>query len=140
MDNAVRSPMAEAFLRAHGDDSYEAFSAGIVPAASLDPLTVAVMKERGLEMSAQRPRSWQAFRGGLRLDYLITLCRRAEQHCPVFPGMGTHLSWPFEDPAVFRGSKDERLAKYREVRDAIETFIRYWVSTGPPGRVSGASQ
>ena len=133
MYNSTRSQMAEAFLRAYGDDSCEAFSAGILPAASLDPLAVAVMQERGLEMSVLRPKGWQEFRSR-RFDYLITLCRRAERHCPTFPGMGTHLSWPFEDPVKLEGSADERMARYREVRDEIERFICGWLQTTAHGR------
>jgi arsenate reductase len=128
MDNAARSQMAEALLRASDDRSCEAFSAGIVPAASLDPLAVAVMKERGLEMNAQRPKTWQEFRDK-RIDCLVTLCRRAERHCPALPGLGTRLSWPFEDPARFTGSVEERMAAYRVVRDGIERFIVGWLQT-----------
>lgn len=43
------------------------------------------------------------------------------------------MSWPFEDPALFEGTRDERLAKYREVRDGIEHFIRDWLDDAAVG-------
>ena len=58
--------------------------------------------------------------------------RRAEAECPTFPGMGIREFWPFEDPAAFEGTEEERLAKFREVRDAIETRIREWIAEHAP--------
>jgi len=136
VDNAARSQMAEAFLRAHASDSHEAFSAGLRPASQLDPLAVAVMQERGLDLSGHRAKRWQELRDGRRFDYLITVCRRAERQCPTFAGMGKHLAWPFEDPAAFKGSAEERLARYRQLRDAIEAFVRVWLRSSQTGTQS----
>lgn len=126
--NTARSQMAEAFLRAHGGRRFEACSAGLAP-GERDPLVTAVMRERGISLAGQRPKSLREYRGRQRFDYLITVCGSAERRCPPFAGMGTRLTWPFEDPAACEGSKEERLAKYREVRDAIERFIVAWLRT-----------
>jgi arsenate reductase len=67
------------------------------------------------------------FLGKVHFGYLITVCDRAERGCPVFPGVGTRLSWSFEDPAAFQGTVEQRLAKFREVRDALELSIREWL-------------
>ena len=53
---------------------------------------------------------------GLRCEYTATL-----------PGMGTRLEWPFEDPAALRGTEEERLARFREVRDVIEARVHEWL-------------
>jgi arsenate reductase len=47
--NTARSQMAEAFLRAFTGDEFEVYSAGLEP-REIDPLTVAVMRERGFDL------------------------------------------------------------------------------------------
>lgn len=121
--NSARSQMAEGFLRALAGDAFEAFSAGSVP-RDVDPLAVAVMSERGIDIGDQRPRGLQEFMGKAQFDYLITVCDRAEKDCPMFPGKGTREYWPLEDPAKVEGSRKERVARFREARDYIETRVR----------------
>jgi arsenate reductase len=63
--------------------------------------------------------------GKVLFQYLITVCDAAEKNCPTtWPGVNHRLHWSFEDPAVFRGSKEEQLKKIREVRDQIELRIK----------------
>jgi arsenate reductase len=124
--NTARSQMAEAFLRSYGGDRYEACSAGLEP-LEINPLTIAVMEERGFDLSGQYAKGLKEFLGKVHFGYLITVCDRAERECPTFPGMGIREFWPFEDPAAFEGTEDERLAKFREVRDAIEGRVREWI-------------
>ena len=124
--NSARSQMAEAFLRELAPDRFEAFSAGLEP-TSIDPLAVEVMAERGVAIGAARAKGLDEFLGKVHFGYLITVCERAKQGCPTFPGMGTRLHWPFDDPAEVGGSGEERVAAYREVRDRIEARIREWL-------------
>lgn len=84
MGNTARSQMAEAFLRAHGGSRFAACSAGLKP-QEIDPPTFSVMQERGLEMRGHHAKSLSEFRGRLRIDFLITVCNRAERGCPAFP-------------------------------------------------------
>jgi arsenate reductase len=121
--NSARSQMAEAFLRALAGDAFEAFSAGSVPRA-VDPLAVAVMAERGIEIADQRPKGLQEFMGKAQFDYLITVCNSAEKECPMFPGKGTREYWPIDDPARAETTAEERLDTFREARDYIETRVR----------------
>jgi len=58
---------------------------------------------------------------------VITVCANAETRCPVFPGMGVRLHWPFDDPAAVVGSDAEKLAAFRRVRDQIEARILAWL-------------
>jgi arsenate reductase (thioredoxin) len=60
------------------------------------------------------------------------VCGRAEKECPTFPGMCIREFWPFEDPAAFEGTEEERLEKFREVRDAIEARIKVWIEDHAP--------
>jgi len=124
--NTARSQMAEAFLRAYAADHFEAYSAGLEP-QEINPLTIRVMAERGLDMAGQRSKGLDEFLGKVHFAYLITVCQRAQEKCPIFPGISQRLSWPFEDPAQAAGIEEERLEAFRRVRDAIDERIRQWL-------------
>jgi arsenate reductase len=127
--NSARSQMAEAFLRKYGSDSYEAFSAGLEPKA-LNPLTIRVMQEIGMDISDQRSKGVDEYLGKVLFQFLITVCDDAEKNCPtVWPGINRRIHWSFEDPAAFEGTDDEKIAKFREIRDQIERKIRVWLSS-----------
>ena len=127
--NSARSQMAEAFLRRYGSDQFEAYSAGLEP-KGINPLTVQVMQEIGIDLSNQRSKGVQEFLGKVFIHELITVCDKAEKNCPTaWPGIIKKMHWSFEDPAAFEGSKEEKLAKFREIRDQIEKKVRDWVNT-----------
>ena len=126
--NSARSQMAEAFLRKYGSERYEAHSAGLDPKA-LNPFTVQVMNEAGIDISAQKSKGVNTYLGKMLFQYLITVCDDAEKNCPTtWPGISHKLHWSFEDPAKFEGTPQEKLAKFREVRDLIETRIKTWLT------------
>jgi len=124
--NSARSQMAEAFLRQYGGDRFDVFSAGLEPSV-LNPLTVQVMEEIGVDMSSHYSKSLIQYLGKEHFSYLITVCDRAEAKCPVFPGMGLRLHWGFEDPAAFQGEAAEKLEKFRQVREQIRTAVQNWL-------------
>jgi arsenate reductase len=125
--NSARSQMAEAFLRKHGGDQYDAYSAGTEP-KGMNPYTERVMEEVGVSLSGQYSKHLEEYIGKIHFAYVITLCDEAEKSCPaIFPGMGQRLYWPFEDPAAIVRSDEEKLAKFREVRDRIERQIKKWL-------------
>ena len=127
--NSARSQMAEAFLRGHAGDRFEVHSAGLDP-QGINPLTVRVMEERGYDLSLHESKGVQDYLGKVLFQYLITVCAEADWNCPsVWPGVSRRLNWPFDDPAAaFEGSEEERLAKFREVRDQIERKVKEWVA------------
>jgi arsenate reductase len=127
--NSARSQMAEAFLRTYAGNRYEAYSAGVEP-KEIHPLTRKVMDEVGIDIGGQRSKALKEYMGHVAFGYLITVCNEAEDKCPrIFPGMGQRLHWDFEDPAKFTGSEDEKLAKFREVRDAVRKRVEDWVNS-----------
>ncbi len=129
--NSARSQMAEAFLRIQAGDRFEAFSAGVEP-KGINALTVRVMEEAGIDISSQRSEGVKEYLGRGLFQYLITLCDDAEKNCPtIWPGVNRRLHWAFDDPAAATGTEEERLAKFREVRDAIEQMIQEWLATTP---------
>jgi len=131
--NSARSQIAEAFLRKYGGDEFEAYSAGLEP-RGIAPSTERVMKEIGISLSHQRSKHLKEYMGKVHLGYLITLCDEAEASCPTtFPGIGERLRWSFEDPAAFTGQEDEKLVKFREVRDQIERRIKAWLEEKKAG-------
>jgi arsenate reductase len=126
--NSARSQMAEAFLRKYGGEVFEPHSAGLEP-KGLNPLTVKVMQEAGIDISGHKSKSVDAYLGMLEFQDLITVCDDADKNCPAYwPGVQRRMHWSFEDPAKVEGTEEEKLARFREVRDRIETKVREWVA------------
>ena len=126
--NSARSQMAEAFVRKYADDRFEAHSAGLEP-KGLNPLTVKVMEEVGIDLSGQTSKSVEVYLGKTLFQYLVTVCDDADKNCPtVWPGVSTRLHWSFQDPAAVEGTEAEKLAKFREVRDLIDQKIQNWLA------------
>ncbi len=127
--NTARSQMAEAFLRMYGGERFDAFSAGLQP-KPINPLTLQVMQEAGVDISGQSSKSLGEYLGKAHFHYLITLCQDAEENCPtIWPGVNRRLHWAFDDPSAVTGTDEEKLAKFREVRDGIEQMIQEWLAT-----------
>jgi arsenate reductase (thioredoxin) len=124
--NSCRSQMAEAWLRSLGGEDFEVYSAGLEP-HGVNPYTITVMEEAGIDMSTHRSKHLDEYIGKTDFDYLITVCGNADERCPFFPGMGTRLYWPFEDPAAHVGPNSEKLAAFRDVRDQIKAKIQSWL-------------
>ncbi len=126
--NSARSQMAEAFLRKYGEEFFEALSAGLEP-TEINPLTLRVMEEVGVDLQAegQRCKGLDEYFLKVHVGYLLTVCANAEAKCPIFPGVGLREYWGFSDPAAFEGTLEERLARFRKVRDQIETRVRAFI-------------
>ncbi len=130
--NSARSQMAEAFINRLGAPALAAESAGL-EAGRLNPLVVAAMREKGIDISANRTKGVDAMlASGRQFDYAITVCDEASaERCPVFPAATRRLHWSFPDPSLLGGTPEERLARTREIRDAIEAKCRAWMATLP---------
>lgn len=124
--NSARSVMAEALLRQHGGDAFDVYSAGTEP-KSINPLTLRVLAEAGLDASWARSKSVDEFLGQ-SFDYVITVCDHARQSCPVFPGVHESLHWGYEDPAAAEGTEEERLAVFRKVFIQLGERIRQFAT------------
>ena len=124
--NSARSQMAEALLRALGGDDFESFSAGTTP-AGLNPLTIEVMQEVGIDVSGQRSKNLEEYIDQ-RFDYIITVCDRARDACPTFPGDSEKIHWSFEDPAASEGDERARLQAFRRIRNEITERLRSWIA------------
>jgi arsenate reductase (thioredoxin) len=112
--NAGRSQMAMGFLTQLAGDGAVAWSGGSEPGESINPAAVAVMAERGIDISKEYPKPWtdeivQA------ADVVITMgCGDA---CPIFPGR-RYEEWVLDDPA------GQTVESVRPIRDEIERRVR----------------
>jgi arsenate reductase (thioredoxin) len=120
--NSARSQMAEGLLRHDAGDRFDVESAGTTP-SQVRPEAIAVMRELGIDISRHRSKHLDEFTGQ-RFDYVVTVCDRAAEACPVYPGAAHRLHHNFEDPAACDGPEEERLAVFRRVRDELRSYLR----------------
>ncbi len=134
--NSARSQIAEAVLRRLGGSDFEVFSAGTEP-RGINPYTLRVLDDAGIDWSAGRSKSVDEFTGQ-SFDYVITVCDRARQSCPVFPGSYNSLHWGLEDPAEVEGTDAERLGAfqrtYLELNQRIRPFVEVALRAAGRGR------
>lgn len=116
--NSCRSQMAEGFLKSFNNE-IEVYSAGTNPEKRINPLTVKVMSEVGINISLNKPKNVNLFVEKV-FDYVITVCDNAKESCPIFLGkIGETIHIGFDDPAEAKGSDEEILFEYRRIRDLI---------------------
>jgi arsenate reductase (thioredoxin) len=120
--NSARSQMAEGLLRHDAGDRFTVESAGTQP-STVRSEAIAAMKELGIDISGHSSKSVDKF-AGQKFDYVLTVCDKAKESCPIFPGQSIRLHRNFEDPAAMEGSVEERLAVFRRVRDQIREYLR----------------
>ncbi len=128
--NSCRSQMAEGLLKSVAGKHFEVFSAGMDPKGEIHPMAVQVMKEIGIDISGQNPKSLREFLGRQALSHMFVVCDKARQTCPrIWPGLiekNRHY-WPFDDPAEATGSDEEKIAVFRRVRDEIKEKLAEWL-------------
>ena len=127
--NSARSQMAEGVLKSL-DSTLDVQSAGITPAARVNPHAIQAMKEIGIDISGEHPKPVQQF-VKQSFDYVITVCDDADKNCPVFSGkVGTRAHIGFPDPAEAKGTEERIMKVFRDVRDDIRTkFTAYYHET-----------
>jgi arsenate reductase (thioredoxin) len=119
--NSARSQMAEGILRNMYGDKFEVYSAGTEP-SRVHPYAIRTMEEIGIDIKEHTSKNLERFTD-MDFDYVVTVCDRANEACPVFPGGKKHLHKGFTDPSKFRGKDDEIMAGFRAVRDEIKCWI-----------------
>jgi arsenate reductase (thioredoxin) len=125
--NSARSQMAEAFLNHFCGEWFEARSAGLEP-GTLNQIAVEAMSELGIDISRKKTKAIaDVMDSSASFAYVITVCdETSAERCPIFPDVTTRLHWSFPDPSSFQGTPQEKLARTREVRDAIKTKVQAW--------------
>jgi len=126
--NSARSQMGEEYLRMYGGELFEVESAGLEP-GRINPFVAEVLKEEGIDISGKKTKSaYDLYKAGRSYDYVITVCsKEAHEKCPVYPGTKERLHWPFRDPSSLEGTREEKLALTREIRDEIKETVKKFV-------------
>src|SRR5215469_12095503 len=120
VENAGRSQMAEGFFRRYSPEGYEPLSAGIIPASSINPIAIEVMREVGIDISKQRSKiltEEMIRKSTLRVNMGCV----EKESCPTL-FIHDATDWKIEDP------KGKPIEKVREIRDVIESRVRELVS------------
>jgi len=115
VENAGRSQMAEAFAKKFGADRFIASSAGNKPAEKINPIVVEAMREKGIDISGNKPKlitSQMAYDA----DLIVTMGCNDQGICPG-PFFKPTMDWELEDP------KGKSIEKVREIRDQIESQV-----------------
>ena len=115
--------MAEGLLRHLGGPDVAAFSAGTEP-GRVRPEAVKAMRARGIDISSQYSKSVQEF-AGQSFDYVITVCDRAKESCPLFPGHPEQIHWSFDDPSAVEGTAADRQAAFEQVARGLTNRINF---------------
>ncbi len=111
--NSARSQMAEALFNTLGKGRIRAESAGSQPAPRVNPLVIDTLREGGFAWQGNQPRGIDGLEHE-RWDFVITVCDKARESCPVFPGQPMLAHWGMPDPAEVVGDEAARRAAFRE--------------------------
>lgn len=129
--NSARSQMAEGLLRNMAGDRFDVFSAG-TERTYVQPLAIDAMREVGIDITSQTSKTLDEFEGQT-FDYVITVCDRANESCPILPGTTERIHWSFEDPTAATGTDEQRLRAFRTVRDALQQRLRIFLTLAAKG-------
>ncbi len=125
--NSCRSHLAEGILRAAAGDLVEVHSAGSQPAGYVHPKAIAVLAEIGIDISDHSSKHMNDFLD-TKVHTVITVCGRADEACPIFPGQVNRYHWGFDDPAHATGTEEEIYAEFRRVRDEIKRVFEAYAA------------
>ena len=123
--NSARSQIAEALLGQIGGPDFEVHSAGTHP-RGVNRSATEVLAEIGIDWSHAQSKSIDAF-VDQQFDYVITVCDRARETCPIFPGAENTLHWGLDDPADVDGTDDEKRAAFERTRQELSLRLRRFV-------------
>ena len=123
--NSCRSQIAEGYLRYYAGEKAVIYSAGI-ETHGVNPMAVATMKADGIDISGQTSNNVNEYKD-LAVDYVITVCDNANEHCPIFPAAAKKFHHNFPDPAKATGSAEDIARQFANVRDQIKAYAQQFV-------------
>ena len=126
--NSARSQMAEAIMDTKYDEFFEAESAGL-KSKPINPLAIYAMNDYGIDIGDKTTNKvFDYYKEGRLYSYVITVCDlETDRECPVFPGIRSRLNWPFPDPELFEGTKEQKQEQVIALRNEIEKTIDQFV-------------
>jgi len=126
--NSARSQMAEGLLRSLSKGHLEVYSAGSHP-TSIHPDAIRIMDLMDIDIRGQKPTHFRELEDQ-SFDVVITVCDKAREICPTFPGKATQLHWGFADPSAIE-DKEQRLQAFEQTARKLKSRIGYFLSTLP---------
>ena len=123
--NSARSQIAEALLGRYGGADFEVHSAGTV-ATRVNPFALQVLAEQGIDWSGAKSKTIDQFLDR-QFDYVVTVCDRARESCPVFPGSSNTLHWGLDDPSEVEGTDERKLQAFRRTAQEVSVRLRPFI-------------
>lgn len=125
--NSARSQMAEGITRSKGGDRVQVFSAGTEP-SQVHPLAISAMEKLNVDIRDHHSKSVTQFVKE-KFDYVITVCDRAKESCPIFPGAPEQIHWSFPDPSEVKGTEAERTKAFYDTAIQLSQRINFLLMT-----------
>jgi arsenate reductase (thioredoxin) len=125
--NSCRSQMAQVIMNRLGQGRFEAFSAGSKPAGYVHPLALKTLVDSHLPTEGLRSKSWEEYQGQ-SFDFVITVCDRAKESCPIWSGQPITAHWGFEDPAEAAGTDEQKERVFRRIFAEIQARIALFLA------------
>ena len=123
--NSCRSQMAEGYLQHFAGDKAKVYSAGI-EVHGVNPRAISVMREDGIDISQHTSNHVDEYLD-VPFDFVLTVCDKASESCPVFPSTAKREHFNFPDPSKALGSEEEIMERFREVRLLIKDYCREFI-------------
>jgi arsenate reductase len=133
--NSARSILAESIINKLGKGTFRGFSAGSHPKGEVHPIAIALLRQLNFPTEGLRSKGWDEFAasGGLRLDFVFTVCDNAAgEVCPFWPGQPMTAHWGIPDPAAVEGTETEKNLAFREAFRSMERRIKLFLSLPIP--------
>ncbi|MBU3568542.1 arsenate reductase ArsC [Polynucleobacter alcilacus] len=124
--NSARSIIGEALASTHPSGKLKGFSAGSTPGTSINPYTMEIAKELGVDTHLLRSKSWDVFAepDAPKMDFIITVCDNAAgEQCPFWPGQPVTAHWGFPDPSQVQGTDLEKKTAFVSVLNGLKERI-----------------
>jgi protein-tyrosine-phosphatase len=129
--NSARSIMAEALLNFWGKGLFQAYSAGSHPTSDVHPSAIQTLERNNVPTAGLRSKSWDEFAkpDAPPLHFVFTVCdRAAAEVCPVWPGQPMTAHWGIEDPALVRGTDEEKWRAFNRAFRELDARIKIFTS------------
>lgn len=127
--NSARSQIAEGWMRHLSNGRITIRSAGVHP-DTLNPLAIRVMAEIGIDIGHQYAKSLDTIHD-LTPDIVVTVCDRAREECATGVTAPVCLHWSIPDPIQGRATAEERIQRFRTVRNQLQVRVEGLLASLP---------